>query len=227
MASPESLEQDVEVKGDNQSTGTSTSIVAQTQHLYLDDFRSVAADASPDFPDRIYDDLREYELDDQEYTIEEGSGLSSDTSGSSDLSEEANEEDLEEFPVCHALPLPEIRVTTEFGVESPFIHQHPLQRPLPPLPTFPLPLTTKMPNPNVPKPGPAKLPPKAGLEEWLAEAKQCHYLPETVMKQLCEMVKECLMEGGYHVVELVSDLLLTPLYRIQYPTCLHTSHDLR
>ncbi|PMD54598.1 calcineurin-like phosphoesterase [Hyaloscypha bicolor E] len=51
-----------------------------------------------------------------------------------------------------------------------------------------------MPNSSVPKPGPAKLSPKAGLEEWLAEAKQCHYLPEAVMKQLCEMVKECLME---------------------------------
>lgn len=47
---------------------------------------------------------------------------------------------------------------------------------------------------NVPKPGPAKLPPGAGLDEWLEEAKQCHYLPEPVMKQLCEMVKEVLME---------------------------------
>lgn len=60
-------------------------------------------------------------------------------------------------------------------------------RPLPPIPT--------MTNPSVPKPGPAKLSPNAGLDEWLAEAKQCHYLPEPVMKQLCEMVKECLMEG--------------------------------
>ncbi|TVY81256.1 Serine/threonine-protein phosphatase ppe1 [Lachnellula suecica] len=51
-----------------------------------------------------------------------------------------------------------------------------------------------MPAPNVPKPGPAVLGPRAGLPEWLEEAKQCHYLPETVMKQLCEMVKECLME---------------------------------
>ncbi|KAK1761111.1 Serine/threonine-protein phosphatase SIT4 [Echria macrotheca] len=47
---------------------------------------------------------------------------------------------------------------------------------------------------NVPKPGPAKLSPGAGLDEWLEEAKQCHYLPEPVMKQLCEMVKEVLME---------------------------------
>ncbi|TQS37364.1 hypothetical protein Golomagni_02165 [Golovinomyces magnicellulatus] len=44
------------------------------------------------------------------------------------------------------------------------------------------------------KPGPAKLSSNAGLDEWLEEAKLCHYLPENVMKQLCEMVKECLME---------------------------------
>ena len=46
-----------------------------------------------------------------------------------------------------------------------------------------------------PKPGPAKLGPSSGLDEWLEEAKQCHYLPERVMKELCEMVKEVLMEG--------------------------------
>ena len=48
---------------------------------------------------------------------------------------------------------------------------------------------------SVPKPGPANLSTGAGLDEWLEEAKQCHYLPENVMKQLCEMVKEVLMEG--------------------------------
>ncbi|PSR76941.1 serine/threonine-protein phosphatase ppe1 [Coniella lustricola] len=47
---------------------------------------------------------------------------------------------------------------------------------------------------SIPKPGPATLRPGAGLDEWLEEAKQCHYLPEAVMKQLCEMVKEVLME---------------------------------
>lgn len=50
---------------------------------------------------------------------------------------------------------------------------------------------------TIPKPGPAKLRPGAGLDEWLEEAKQCHYLPESVMKQLCEMVKEVLMEGAF------------------------------
>ena len=48
---------------------------------------------------------------------------------------------------------------------------------------------------GIPKPGPADLRPGAGLDEWLEEAKQCHYLPESVMKQLCEIVKEVLMEG--------------------------------
>lgn len=55
--------------------------------------------------------------------------------------------------------------------------------------------TKKMANPNVPKPGPAKLTKGAGLDEWLSEAMLCHYLPEAEMKQLCEYVKECLMEG--------------------------------
>ncbi len=51
----------------------------------------------------------------------------------------------------------------------------------------------------VPKPGPAKLTPGAGLDEWLEEAKQCHYLPEPVMKELCEIVKEVLMEGRPYI----------------------------
>lgn len=48
---------------------------------------------------------------------------------------------------------------------------------------------------TVPRPGPANLGPNSGLDEWLEEAKQCHYLPERVMKELCEKVKEILMEG--------------------------------
>lgn len=54
---------------------------------------------------------------------------------------------------------------------------------------------------TIPKPGPANLRPGAGLDEWLEEAKQCHYLPESVMKQLCEMVKEVLMEGAFVATE--------------------------
>ncbi|KJZ80459.1 Serine phosphatase ppe1 [Hirsutella minnesotensis 3608] len=47
---------------------------------------------------------------------------------------------------------------------------------------------------RVPRPGPANLTPNAGLDEWLEEAKLCHYLPERTMKELCERVKEILME---------------------------------
>lgn len=210
MASSESLKQDVEAKAAEVDQSPLAPIVEQQlQQLSLDDLPSVAEGSSPE---RIYEDLREYELEDQEYTAEEGSGSASDTSGSSALSEE---EDLAEFPFREAprQSLLSIWVTTTVTVESTPIDQLPPPR--------------KMPNPNVPKPGPAKLPPKAGLAEWLSEAKQCHYLPETVMKQLCEMVKECLMEGDFYILAVVSRYLLTLLYRVQYPACLHTSDDLR
>jgi serine/threonine-protein phosphatase PP1-1 len=48
---------------------------------------------------------------------------------------------------------------------------------------------------DVPQPGPARLSPGAGPDEWLEQAKQCKYLPENDMKRLCEIVKEYLMEG--------------------------------
>lgn len=48
---------------------------------------------------------------------------------------------------------------------------------------------------DVPQPGPARLSKGAGPDEWLEQAKQCKYLPEAEMKRLCEIVKECLMEG--------------------------------
>lgn len=47
---------------------------------------------------------------------------------------------------------------------------------------------------DVPQPGPATLSSHAGPDEWLEQAKLCHYLPEADMKRLCEIVKECLME---------------------------------
>ncbi|KAK8192992.1 Metallo-dependent phosphatase-like protein [Phyllosticta capitalensis] len=47
---------------------------------------------------------------------------------------------------------------------------------------------------DVPQPGPARLSPGAGPDEWLEAAKQCKHLPEADMKRLCEIVKECLME---------------------------------
>ena len=48
---------------------------------------------------------------------------------------------------------------------------------------------------KVPKPGPAKLSKNAGVDEWLEKALQNKYLPESVMKKLCEICKEYLMEG--------------------------------
>lgn len=50
---------------------------------------------------------------------------------------------------------------------------------------------------DVPQPGPARLSKGAGPDEWLEQAKQCKYLPEADMKRLCEIVKECLMEGEH------------------------------
>lgn len=48
---------------------------------------------------------------------------------------------------------------------------------------------------KVPKPGPAKLSNNAGVDEWLQKALNNQYLPEQVMKKLCEICKEYLMEG--------------------------------
>ncbi|KKY19926.1 putative tor signaling pathway phosphatase [Phaeomoniella chlamydospora] len=49
-------------------------------------------------------------------------------------------------------------------------------------------------KPKVPQPGPARLKRNAGPDEWLDAAKNCKYLSEAHMKQLCEMVKEFMME---------------------------------
>lgn len=49
---------------------------------------------------------------------------------------------------------------------------------------------------KLPKPGPAKLSKNAGVDEWLKCAFNNQYLPEPVMKKLCEICKEYLMEGG-------------------------------
>ena len=48
---------------------------------------------------------------------------------------------------------------------------------------------------SVPQPGAARLKRSAGPDEWLEAAKSCKYLSEHHMKQLCEMVKEFMMEG--------------------------------
>ena len=81
-----------------------------------------------------------------------------------------------------------------FEERYPRLRYNPFPRP-PPSIFGPLRWIPPMTLSKVPKPGPAKLGPKSGLDEWLEQAKLCRYLPENVMKQLCEIVKECLMEG--------------------------------
>ena len=52
-----------------------------------------------------------------------------------------------------------------------------------------------MPRPKIPKPGPAKLKLTSTRQEWLQCALRCQWLPEPLMKQLCEDAKGILMEG--------------------------------
>ncbi|KAK2627891.1 hypothetical protein QTJ16_002537 [Diplocarpon rosae] len=100
-------------------------------------------------------------------------------------------------PVLTRRPLPEPPIAPSHTLPSPPIFQ---SRGRPPTDSsfskyhFVPPQIYKMTGPKVPKPGPATLTHNSELAEWLEQAKQCHYLPEPIMKQLCERVKECLME---------------------------------
>lgn len=87
---------------------------------------------------------------------------------------------------------------------------------------------------KVPQPGPAKLKRNAGPDEWLEAAKDCKYLSEAHMKQLCEMVKEYMMEGEppthpSHNSAPTPVLPLTLLLsiRIKYSTGRDSSYHLR
>lgn len=172
-------------------------------------------------PVSIYEDLDNYEIEDR-YYYDQGksqcrcqSGHLADLIKGSIINEDNNHEvnsteqgDLQSLSSTATgvepsapRPLPEIPHPLH---EAPRLFPQ-TPRPLPaiphPLPAIPRslppissPATLNM-DRRIPKPGPAKLGPNAGLEEWLEEAKQCHYLPESVMKQLCEIVKACLMEG--------------------------------
>lgn len=80
---------------------------------------------------------------------------------------------------------------------------------------------------KVPQPGPAKLKRNAGPDEWLEAAKDCKHLSEAHMKQLCEMVKEYMMEGEYADVGLNLQMLTGSCYRIQHSARLYTRHHLR
>lgn len=61
---------------------------------------------------------------------------------------------------------------------------------------------------KIPQPGPAKLGKNSDLDQWLECAKKCQYLPEAIMKKLCEMVKELLMEGRLQFPELLLATLI-------------------
>lgn len=93
---------------------------------------------------------------------------------------------------------------------------------------------------DVPQPGPARLSKGAGPDEWLEQAKQCKYLPEAEMKRLCEIVKECLMEGEFlskspNMLRALPSMYplvvgfsaLTHLTRIQHPARPNTRDGVR
>lgn len=81
---------------------------------------------------------------------------------------------------------------------------------------------------KVPQPGPAKLKRNAGPDEWLEAAKDCKYLSEAHMKQLCEMVKEYMMEGEHAEIWLFEcKLTFAFSLRVQYSTCVYSGHRLR
>ena len=55
---------------------------------------------------------------------------------------------------------------------------------------------------SVPQPGPAKLTKNSGPSEWLQCALRNQYLPESIMKKLCEINKELLMEGECRLTQI-------------------------
>ena len=80
--------------------------------------------------------------------------------------------------------------------------------------------------PSVPQPGPARLKRSAGPDEWLDAAKNCKYLSEHHMKQLCEIVKEFMMEGQ-KLCSVSGHSFAHSQCRIEHTTCLYTSYDMR
>lgn len=79
---------------------------------------------------------------------------------------------------------------------------------------------------KVPQPGPAKLKRNAGPDEWLEAAKDCKYLSEAHMKQLCEIVKEYMMEGRLPPPPCAHSPDQCVLYRIKHSTGLHSRNHL-
>lgn len=84
-----------------------------------------------------------------------------------------------------------------------------------------------MPDPKVPQPGPAKLTKGSGPDEWLKAALNNQHLPEAIMKKLCEMCKELLMEGRPPRKPPISQIQADfTYYRIQHSASFYPSNDL-
>ena len=82
----------------------------------------------------------------------------------------------------------------------------------------------------VPQPGPAKLTKNSTIDEWLQCALQNQYLPEAIIKKLCEMCKELLMEGTlspYRSCYTITSISkLKPFIRIKHTASINTCHCL-
>lgn len=85
---------------------------------------------------------------------------------------------------------------------------------------------SRMSETEVPQPGPARLKPNAGPDQWLEAAKKCKYLSEPHMKQLCEIVKEYMMEGTLVPEGLRRRVLLMNPARVQYSAGVDARYDL-
>ena len=72
--------------------------------------------------------------------------------------------------------------------------------------TFREEIEVTMPKPKVFKPGPAKLKPNSSPQEWLQCALRNKYLPENIMKELCEICKRALMEGKPTPSSTITDI---------------------
>lgn len=110
---------------------------------------------------------------------------------------------------------PRLRPSWQTGLENhPILsHVYQPQRAATVPPYYSKPGPAKMPEPErkkrIPKPGPAKLSKNADVDEWLQCAFNNQYLPEQVMKKLCEICKEFLMEGkqakSYRRLQSIAD----------------------
>lgn len=84
-----------------------------------------------------------------------------------------------------------------------------------------------MPDIKVPQPGPAKLTRNSGPDEWLKAALNNQHLPEVIMKKLCEICKELLMEGETLTVSFLQSPNLCDVYfRVQHSASFHTGDSM-